>query len=238
MSAMAVVVVLIPILIAFSRSPNEDEAVPLRATGSMPTSTESSGPWTRATALRSAAFWTAAGPYALALAAQVGVLVHLLAILEMQVDRGTAALAASITGICGFIGRVGLGTVVDRLNQRYVFAASLVSQAVALIIMLEASDQSALLVACGLFGLSIGNVTILPVLIIQHEFDPRSFGLLVGLATGIAQLTFAFGPGVLGFLRDTTGNYHASLLFCIALQITASIIVFFGRKFTSAKISK
>jgi hypothetical protein len=40
----------------------------------------------------------------------------------------------------------------------------------------------------------VGNVITLPSLIIHREFPARSFGLVVGVATGFAQITFAWGP--------------------------------------------
>ena len=33
------------------------------------------------------------------------------------------------------------------------------------------------------------------------------FGVLVSLQTAIAQITYAFGPGVVGVLRDLSGSY-------------------------------
>ena len=58
-----------------------------------------------------------------------------------------------------------------------------------------------------LFGLSAGNLLTLPSLVIQREFDAASFGMLVGLSWAISQFTYAFGPGLLGVMRDVTGSY-------------------------------
>jgi cyanate permease len=49
--------------------------------------------------------------------------------------------------------------------------------------------------------------------------------MLVGLATGLSQFTYAFGPAVLGIVRDATGGYGAPLCLCIALNIVAAAIV-------------
>ena len=64
-----------------------------------------------------------------------------------------------------------------------------------------------LIAACALFGFSVGNLITLPSLIVQREFDPRSFGVLVSLITAINQVTYAFGPGIIGLLRDASGSY-------------------------------
>ena len=52
-----------------------------------------------------------------------------------------------------------------------------------------------------------------------------AFGMLMGLSTGISQFTYAFGPGLLGLVRDATGGYGAALTVCIALNLIAAAIV-------------
>jgi cyanate permease len=82
-----------------------------------------------------------------------------------------------------------------------------------------------MLAACMLFGLSAGNLMTLPALAIQREFDAASFGTLIALSWAISQFTYAFGPGVLGLVRDATGSYTAPLLICAALDIAAAALV-------------
>jgi cyanate permease len=60
---------------------------------------------------------------------------------------------------------------------------------------------------------------------VQREFDARSFGVLVALQTAIAQVTYAFGPGVIGVLRDLSGNYTVPFYACIALELTAAVLI-------------
>ena len=86
--------------------------------------------------------------------------------------------------------------------------------------MLVLPDQTAALyIGSVVFGLSVGNVITLPALIIQREFAPQSFGLVVGLASMVGQATLAFGPTMLGLARDATGSYGAALGLCMALQL-------------------
>ncbi len=82
-----------------------------------------------------------------------------------------------------------------------------------------------LIAACGLFGFSVGNLITLPSLIVQREFDSRSFGVLVSLITAINQVTYAFGPGVVGLLRDLWGSYTLPFYGCIALELTAAALI-------------
>ena len=185
--------------------------------------------WTRAGALRSFAFWSVAGPFALALMAQVGFLVHQIALLEPAIGRTGAGLAVAVLTIAAVSGRVTFGVFARRLALRQVTALSLLSQAAALFAMTRTTDAASLLVACAVFGLSAGNLISLPALIIQREFEAASFGMLVGLSTAIGQFTYAFGPGLLGLIRDATGSYTAALALCMALELAAAAMVLLPR---------
>jgi MFS family permease len=77
------------------------------------------------------------------------------------------------------------------------------------------------------FGFSVGNLITLPSLIIRSEFPPSAFGVLVSLLTAINQVTYAFGPGVIGALRDLSGGYAFPFYVCVALELTAAALIMF-----------
>jgi cyanate permease len=81
---------------------------------------------------------------------------------------------------------------------------------------------------CALFGLGVGNLTTLPGLVLAAEWPRDRFSQLVGLAVGINQFTFAFGPSLVGVMRDVTGGYPAALGVCVALQAMAAIMIQLG----------
>jgi hypothetical protein len=96
-----------------------------------------------------------------------------------------------------------------------------------------------LIAACAVFGFSVGNLITLPSLIVQREFDARSFGVLISLLTAITQVTYAFGPGVIGALRDLSGAYALPFYGCIALQLAAAgLIMIRGRGVRAASVSR
>jgi MFS family permease len=183
------------------------------------------GAWTRATALRSGAFWSVAGPFAVALMAQIGFIVHQIAFLEPAMGRALAGLAVGVMTVMAVVGRILLGILIARLDARRVTALSVASQAAALLVMTQTTDIAILFIACAAFGLSVGNLITLPAVVIQREFDAASFGLLVGLSTAIGQFTCVVGPGLLGVLRDATGGYGAPLALCMALELAAAAVI-------------
>ena len=134
-------------------------------------------------------------------------------------------LAVATTTAASVIGGLTLGTVLDRLNQRIASTLAISSQVVALFVMTQTTDAIVLYAACAVFGLSVRNVITFPALIVQREFEAPSFGMLIGLSTAISQFVFAFGPGLIGLVRDWSGGYRAALLLCVALDLVAAAIV-------------
>ncbi len=188
------------------------------------------GAITRREVLRSHAFRTVAAFYALALIAQVGFMMHEVAFLTPRLGATGAADALAATSFAAMLGRLALGMVIDRLDQRRVAAISVTSQAVGLAAILLFPDLPvALYGGVILFGLSVGNLITLPALIVQREFPAAAFGVVIGLATAISQFAFAFAPALLGIVHDVAGGYPPALVLCIAVQLAAASVVLRGR---------
>ena len=179
----------------------------------------------RANALRDTAFLSVCIAFALVLFAQVGFIVHLISFLDPVIGRGSAATAVALLTAMAVVGRVLFSTVIDRLNQRLASAISFASQALALLLIIHSRDETVLIASCALFGFSVGNLITLPSLIVQREFDPRSFGVLISLITAINQVTYAFGPGVIGLVRDASGSYALPFYGCIGLELMAAALI-------------
>jgi cyanate permease len=179
----------------------------------------------RAEALRSVAFLSVTVAFSLVLFAQVGVIVHLVSCLDPLVGRDHAAVAIAIMTAMAVVGRLALSTIIDRLNQRLASALSFASQAVALVVLINAREVGPIYAAAALFGFSVGNLITLPALIIQREFDAAAFGVLVSLLTAISQVTYSFGPGIVGLLRDLSGGYAVPFAMCVGLQLVAAALV-------------
>ena len=219
-SAVVMVVVMVPvILLSVGRPPVHASASAVEAADA-PSPTQ-----IRARAFRDIGFLSVSAAFALVLFAQVGFIVHLIAFLDVVIGRQQAAMAMALLTAMAVVGRVLFSFVIDRLNQRLASALSFVSQAIALLIVINVHNDYALIAACALFGFSVGNLITLPALIVQREFDPRSFGVLVSLITAINQITYAFGPGVVGLLRDFWGSYTLPFYGCIAVELTAAVLV-------------
>jgi predicted MFS family arabinose efflux permease len=219
-AAIAMVVLMVPVILIFVGQPPVSASAVAAMSADAPSATR-----IRAQAFRDIGFLSVSVAFALVLFAQVGFIVHLITFLDSVIGRERAAFAVALMTAMAVVGRVLFSFVIDRLNQRLASAISFVSQAVALAVIINWHNDVALIAACALFGFSVGNVITLPALIVQREFDPRSFGVLISLITAINQVTYAFGPGVIGLLRDASGSYALPFYGCIGLELIAAVLI-------------
>ena len=221
MVAAAVMVVLVmPVVLLFVGPPPSRASTGPAAVDDAPSSSE-----IRARAFRDVGFLSVSIAFALVLFAQVGFIVHLIAFLDPVIGRSRATVAIAMLTAMAVVGRVLFSTVIDQLNQRLASAFSFVSQALALAVIINFNNDVVLIAACAVFGFSVGNLITLPSLIVQREFDARSFGVLISLLTAITQVTYAFGPGAIGVLRDLSGSYTLPFYGCIVLELAAAALV-------------
>ncbi|WP_371420708.1 MFS transporter [Tardiphaga sp.] len=223
MAAAASAIVLMPIVAIVIRFPSASDA---SANDAQPSSKTLS----RTALLHDAGFWLITAPFSMALLVQVGFIVHQISILTPAIGFQSAGGAVSVTTAMALIGRISLGFVADRIQPRWAAAASILSQAVALLMIGSSTSLDALFLACAVFGFSIGNLVTLPVLITQREFAPRDFGVVLGLGMGIAGVVNAFGPVAMGILRDLTGGYATPIFIGVAIQLAAAVAVLVGHR--------
>lgn len=185
--------------------------------------------------VRDPRFWSVAAPFTLAMSAQLGIFVFQVSCLLPWLRASGTSLALVCTSVSAVLGRLAVGIVVDRLPLRRVAALMFACQAVAAGLMIGLPARpAALYLASVLFGLSIGNVIMLPSLVVQHEFHAASYAVVLGLATAVAQAAYSTMPAVLGVVHDLTGGYAAVMGVCMALHLVASVMIWSGEQSASA----
>lgn len=219
-AAVVMIALMVPVILIFVGRPPVHAYTSAVAAADAPSPTQ-----IRARAFRDIGFLSVSTAFALVLFAQVGFIVHLISFLDSGIGREKAALAVAVLTAMAVVGRVLFSFVIDRLHQRLASSLSFISQAGALLVLINVHNDVAVIAACAVFGFSVGNLITLPSLIVQREFDPRSFGVLVSLITAINQITYAFGPGVVGLLRDMSGSYALPFYGCIGVELTAAVLI-------------
>jgi MFS family permease len=223
----AMLLTLLPAVAVILRAP------PPRAAGAPPVPMAAQ----RRRALRTLRYWTISIPYALGLAAQVGVITHLVAYLLPRLGAAGAGLVLSVTTLCAVLGRFYLGPAVSRLGPRPVSCLNFLLEGAGLALLLLGSGALTLYAGCVLVGLAVGNMITLPGLLVGAEFAPEEFGAVVSLIVGINQFAFAFAPGLIGVLRDRTGGYASALILCIALLVVAAALILVGGRDRDPRLS-
>lgn len=185
--------------------------------------------WTRQAVLRVPRLWTLMVPFALALAAQVGFLVHQISVLEPALGESRAALTVSATTVAALLGRIAIGLLSDRVDLRKLSAVNIGAQGAALAVMAAWPSSSVLVGASLVFGLGVGNLITFPPLLAREEFGQRSFGTVFGLVGAATQAGVALGPGLMGLLHDALGSYQTALWCLVALEGVAAVSVLGGR---------
>jgi MFS family permease len=169
-------------------------------------------------------FWSISAPFAFVLMSQVGFLTHLVPLISDRhdVDPG---LAVAVNAVMALVGRVVLGFVIDLLEPRRASALCFLVQVGAITVLAYAEAPAVIYGACAIYGFSVGNNITLSPLIIQREYAPHDFPAIVALSTAVVQILYAFGPGLLGILRDAFGSYGVPLAVCMALNVAATGVI-------------
>jgi len=184
-------------------------------------------------ALKDRRFWLTSGPFALAMLAQVGFIVHQVPFLLPRLGAADTAWIVVAATVAALAGRILLGLVIDRLDQRVAAAASMLVQAAGMLLMLAwpifvGPSRAALFIGMLCFGISVGNMITLPPLVVARAFPPASYAAVVGLNGAVVQVCFAFGPGLLGLVHDLSGGYAAVLALCAAFQVGGAGLMLAG----------
>jgi predicted MFS family arabinose efflux permease len=177
-----------------------------------------------AAALRSQpAFRSLSMAFALGMVAQMGLLSQIYALMVPALgDRG-AGWALSLATVCAVLGRTAVGWLLPpEADRRQAAVLNFLVQAAGSVALVAAGGDSAALylLSCVLFGLGLGNLLSLPMLIAQAEWPPAQVGAVVASLTAINQAFYAFAPGLFGLMRDLGGDWTVGAA-ALALQVLA-----------------
>jgi len=187
--------------------------------------------WTRTEALQTRGLRTVMLAFGLALLVQIGFLTHQVSLLLPAIGQAATAVCVTSAAVLSFGGRLLLARFSDRLDVRVIACGVLVQATLGLAIASIFSDQAwALVVGVLSYGMTAGNTTTLPPVIVRREFGALSFGAVFGIAAMLIQIMSAMGPAFFGVLHDLSGSYQLPLGLAALLNIVAAIVIMAGRK--------
>lgn len=179
---------------------------------------------------RRSLLWSAAFSFALGLTVQIGFITHHVALAAPLLGATGAGMLVSAAGVTAFAGRLVLARIVDKVDVRRLAAVILLGQTLALLAIAVWPTVPVLIGASLIYGYGIGHVTTLGPVVIRREFGAAGFGSNYGSAATIIQLTSAFGPAMMGLLRDGFAGYGTGLAIAAVLTLVASVALLGGRQ--------
>jgi predicted MFS family arabinose efflux permease len=177
-------------------------------------------------ALASAAFWLLCGITVLSAFSENGLVTNLAAILtEHGLSAGSAAVALSVRGGAGIVGRLGVGLLVDRFSPQRIQTVILLLAAVGTLVLAFAESAGVALVGAAVLGVGLGSeADVLPYLLARY-FGRRHFSVLYGLTWTAYAIGGATGPMFIGRLYDRAGGYHSIFIVYLAAVAFAAVVV-------------
>lgn len=226
--AAAALVIFLPIALLLIRTPAaETEAA---ATGSADTTEGGKqaprGNWTVGKLLTSAAYWKiTAGLLPLVLGiilltANLGPFTH-----DLGIAAQSASFLMSAFALCMILGKLGVGTLTDYLDYRYIYALIIAAIIVAYLIMLFHAGYPGMLMASMLLGLSAGSFSSLTAVIVSKQFGIAVFGTAIGLVFMTYSLLAVVVP-LSGWARDYFGTYDPVWWSAVVVTLVVTPIMF------------
>lgn len=176
-----------------------------------------------AQALRSRRFWTCNLALGLIVTVVVGMVTNIVPMLR---DKGLSAEVASSVfsafGLSLILGRIAVGTLIDRFWAPGVAAVALALPSLGCLIFLVAPDDVPLwllVAATALVGAGAGAEFDVAAYLVARYFGLRDYGRLFGLHLGLVTVGSALAPFAFAAMLRASGSYDALLAFCIVCCI-------------------
>lgn len=183
---------------------------------------------TVAAALRSSAFWILAVITILSAFSENGLVTNLASILTQHgVLAGTAALALSVRGGAGIIGRLGIGFAIDRVSPERIQSLVLTLVAAGTLILAFAGSAWTALLGAAILGVGLGSEADVQPYLLARYFGRRHFSMLYGFTWTAYAVGGATGPLWIGHLYDRAGAYLPRFIVDLATVAFGAVILSF-----------
>ena len=233
-----ILAVMIPIGLGFFRNRPEDYG--LQPDGHKSHLVEGKAPaeepveenWTLSEAMHTSVFWTGGVGIASISMLTTGLFFHMVSIFQ---DSGlTPTVAASVylpIALISAVVTLASGALLSRIPVRLLLAASLVLQAVSLVMAGWFLQGTGMALLYGLtLGTMLGLIRTVSSVMWAMYFGRQHLGSITGVTTTISVVGTALGPMPMGIARDLLGSYNTALTVSAVLPLSLGIVSLFGRK--------
>lgn len=183
---------------------------------------------TVASALRTTAFWILAFITILSAFSENGLVTNLASILTQHgVVAASAALALSVRGGAGIIGRLGVGFAIDRVSPERIQSLVLALASGGTLILAFAGSTWTALLGAAILGVGLGSEADVGPYLLARYFGRKHFSVLYGLTWTAYAIGGATGPLWIGRLYDHAGAYLPRFIVYLAAVAFGAVILSF-----------
>ncbi len=197
-----------------------------RPAAQLPTEADATSGVSVSTALRSLPFWILATIIMLSAFSENGLVTNLAAMLhDHGVTLKAAALALSVRGGAGILGRLGTGYLIDRFPAQRIQTLILTLAAVGTLTLAFAGTSAWALFGAAMLGIGLGSEADIAPYLLARYFGRKHFSVLYGLTWTAYAVGGATGPLVIGHLYDLHGRYEPRFIVGLAAVALSAAIV-------------
>jgi len=213
-----------PLVFLFFRSAHEEKAAEAKASNEALVHAELPGVTMRE-ALGGRAFYQLLWASVFFAFTVTGTTVHFVPIL---IDSGAQAMEAagiaSIIGVSAFIGRVGMGVLLDRFPATLLGGLVCTLPAISCLLLLwRGDDPMVQALAAALLGLTVGGEIDVIAYLTTRQFGLRKYGTIYGSMTSAMNVGTATGALTAGAIFDWQGSYDTFLYITMAAMLSSSL---------------
>ncbi len=190
-------------------------------------------------ALRAGSFWILAFITIFSAFSENGLVTNLAAILTQHgVTASSAAVALSVRGGAGILGRLLIGLAIDRISPQRIQTFVLALAVVGTLILAFAGSGPAALIGAAILGIGLGSEADVGPYLLAHYFGRRHFSVLYGLTWTAYAIGGATGPLWIGHMYDRAGGYLPRFVVYLAgVAFAAVVLSFFLRTNTKQPVT-
>jgi MFS family permease len=139
--------------------------------------------------------------------------------------KAVAALVASSMAGTTLLGKFAIGVFGDRVEPRFLFAASIALIGAGVLLIVNAQGPVSLWAFGIFFGVGWGGGLTCLMTILANYYGPKAYPAAVGVALAVQPSVAAISPALSGYLFDLHGSYAPTLYTLAALCFVSAILM-------------
>ena len=139
--------------------------------------------------------------------------------IDLGLAPATAVTVLSLIGGCSIVGRILLGSTLDRIGAKRSLGVCFLLLLATLILLWLSTDPRLLFVFAPIYGIAHGGFFAIASPSVAHYFGMRSHGMIFGFVLFFGTLGGTAGPLLSGRIFDVTGSYDIAFVAMIGFAM-------------------